>query len=245
MPTVKNIQWSRLSIETVAIVGSILLAFAIDAWWQDHQDRENEEEYLVSLRQELADSIEIAKENEELRLKVVKAHVSLVAQIQGATRAPDRDLYEWISLLSYPLRYYPPRAVFNDIMASGGTGLISSAELRIALAELEQGIRFLEQFDDASWVVWEQRIQPFLEGRIPRIERLRQGYARDRADVPFGKSPHTADFDAVFADPIFEDIIAERWLRLQNGTLTIGRVISQSTKIIELIDAELGVDGPY
>jgi hypothetical protein len=241
MPNAKNIQWSRLSIEAAAIVASILLAFAIDAWWEDRQDRENEKEYLVSLRQELADSIEFAKENEELRRKVVDAHVSLIAQVQGAKRAPDRDLYEWISLLSYPLRYYPPRAVYNDIMASGGTNLISSAEIRMALAELEQGIRFLAQNDESSWVVWEQRIQPFLEGRIPRIERLRQGYARDRRDIPFGKSPHTADFDAIFADPAFEDMIAERWLRLQNGTLTVGRIISQSRKIVDLISAEHGV----
>ena len=239
MPNTKNIQWSRLSIEAVAIVGSILLAFAIDAWWENHQDREDEEDYLVSLRQELADSIEIAQENEELRRKVVDAHVFLVAQIQGATRATDRDLYEWISLLSYPLRYYPPRAVYNDKMASGSTNIISSAEIRIALAELEQGIRFLEQYDQSSWVVWEQRIQPFLEGRIPRIERLRQGYARDRRDMPFGQSPHTADFDAIFVDPAFEDMIAERWLRLQNGTLAIGRVISQSERIVDLIDVEL------
>jgi len=241
MPIPKNIQWSRLSIEAAAIVGSILLAFAIDAWWEDHQERENEEEYLLSLRQELADSIEFAKENEELRRKVVEAHVSLVAQVQGEIRATDRDLYEWISLLSYPLQYYPPRAVYNDIVALGGTNLISSAEIRISLAELEQTIRFLEQYDESSWVVWVQRIQPFLEGRIPRVERLRQGYARDRFDMPFGQSPHTADFDAIFADPVFEDMIAERWLRLQNGTLAIGRVISQSRKIVDLIDAELGV----
>ena len=242
MPNAKQNQWSRLSIEAAAIVASILLAFAIDAWWEDRQDRKNETEYLIALRQELSNSIEFAEENEELRRKVVDAHVSLVDQIQGAPRATDRELYEWISLLSYPVQYFPPRAVYNDIMASGGTNLFDSADIRIALAEFEQGIRFLSQYDESSWTVWEQRIQPFLEGRIPRIERLRKGYARNRRDIPFGESPHTADFDDVLTDPAFEDMIAERWLRLQNGTLAIGRIISQSRYIVELIDAHLELD---
>lgn len=240
MSNTKNIQWSRLSIEAAAIVGSILLAFAIDAWWEGHKDRQDEEEYLVALREEFSDSIQIASENEELRRKVVEAHVALIAQIQGEPRASESDLYEWVSLLSYPLRYYPRRAVYNDIMASGGTNLISSSEIRIALAEFEQGIRYLEQFDETSWAVWEQRIQPYLEGRVPRVERLKQGYARNRRDMPFGDSPHAPDFEAILADPAFEDMIAERWLRLQNGTLAIGRISLLSVKIIELIDAEIG-----
>jgi hypothetical protein len=242
MPTANHIQWKRLSIEGAAIIASILFAFAIDTWWEDRKNREDEGRYLVSLRQEFADSLDLSTENEKMRRRVVAAHESLIAQIQGANRAPERDLYLWISLVSYPLQYYPPRAVFNDITASGGTLLIRSAELRIALAEFEQGIRYLEKYDHLSWVVWEQRLQPFLEGRIPRVERLRQGLARDRGDVPFGQSPHTADFDGVFADPNFEDMIAERWLRLQNGLISIGRLISKSEEIVDLIDAELGTN---
>lgn len=31
----KTIAWKQISIEAVAIILSILLAFAIDAWWTD------------------------------------------------------------------------------------------------------------------------------------------------------------------------------------------------------------------
>jgi hypothetical protein len=239
MPAENTIQWKRLSIEAAAIIASILLAFAIDAWWEDRQNREDEKSYLVSLRQEFAESLELATGNETRRQQVVAAHESLIAQVQGAARATEQDLYHWISLVSFPLHYYPPRAVFNDVVASGGTLLIRSAEIRIALAEFEQGLQYLERIDDVSWVVWEQRLQPFLEGRIPRVERLRRGIARLRGDVPFGQSPYAADFDGVFKDPQFEDMIAERWLRLQNGLIGIRRLISKSEEIIDLIDAEL------
>ena len=32
-----NVPWTQIAVEAVAIVGSILLAFAIDAWWEEVQ----------------------------------------------------------------------------------------------------------------------------------------------------------------------------------------------------------------
>jgi len=235
----QKVPWARLGVESVAIVASILIAFAIDTWWDERQDREHERIYLGSLRQEFADSLAAAASSEELRHVTVAAHESLVAQIQGARRAPDGDLYTWISLASYPIQYNPPRAVFNDLVASGGTLLIRSDELRLALARFDQELVYLKDVDDTTWAVWGQRIQPFLEGRVPRVERLRQGFAATRTDLPFGQSPHKPDFDGVLADPRFEDMLAERWLRLQNGLLSIQRLSTFATEIIKLIDVEL------
>jgi hypothetical protein len=48
----ENIPWKRLSVEAVAIVGSILLAFAIDAWWEERLDRQMERDDLESLHAE-------------------------------------------------------------------------------------------------------------------------------------------------------------------------------------------------
>jgi hypothetical protein len=48
----KSIQWIRLSVEASAIVASILLAFAIDAWWAEQQDRRAENEVLNRLHEE-------------------------------------------------------------------------------------------------------------------------------------------------------------------------------------------------
>ena len=42
----------RLVLEAAAIVGSILLAFAIDAWWDEFQDSVDTRENLVDVRME-------------------------------------------------------------------------------------------------------------------------------------------------------------------------------------------------
>ena len=41
------------------------------------------------------------------------------------------------------------------------------------------------------------------------------------------------------ADPRFEDMLAERWLRLQNGLLSMKRLSEVATEIIKLIDVGL------
>lgn len=234
------IHWKRVSVEALAIVISILLAFAIDAWWDDRRDRVDERSYLVSLRREIAGSLDMAAIDIRRRQRAITAHEKLVAQIQGAARASDIDLYELISYVSLPIQYIPPRSVFNDIVASGGTLLIRSDELRLALAEFEQGLHHLERIDTSTWSVWEDRIQPLLEGRIPRVERLRLGLrASISDDVPFGESPYSPDFDGVLADPRFEDMLAERWLRLKSGLNALERVNSRAEDIARLIDLGL------
>ena len=53
----QNIQWKRLTVEAAAIVGSILLAFAIDAWWADRQDRAEEQRIFLGLKSEFEQNL--------------------------------------------------------------------------------------------------------------------------------------------------------------------------------------------
>lgn len=48
-----GVPWARLFIEGGVIVSSILLAFAIDAWWEQRQDRQHEMSQLVRVSAEL------------------------------------------------------------------------------------------------------------------------------------------------------------------------------------------------
>ncbi len=50
-----QIPWLRVFVEGVVIVGSILLAFGIDAWWEGVQERGEEQEILTGLRAHFED----------------------------------------------------------------------------------------------------------------------------------------------------------------------------------------------
>jgi len=49
MAITNNIQWKRISAEGAAIVVSILLAFSIQAWWDERQNIEDEQVILAAL----------------------------------------------------------------------------------------------------------------------------------------------------------------------------------------------------
>lgn len=55
MAEIPSIAWKRLSIEATVIVASILLAFAIDAWWEERGERNAEVVLLERLRVDYID----------------------------------------------------------------------------------------------------------------------------------------------------------------------------------------------
>lgn len=174
--------------------------------------------------------------------------MDLINQIQAENRTSVESLYYMFSLLSRPTDLRLPRAVFDDLVSSGGTQLIRSDDLRIALALYGRTLVRFQTDNDAAWATWEQRIQPYLEGRIPRLDRLMLGsFGRNRTqsggEFSFGLSRHNADFEGVLADPVFEDMIAERWLRVENRLESIRELQVLMEEIVGMIDKELGLEG--
>ncbi len=49
-----QIPWLRVFVEGVVIVGSILLAFGLQAWWGERQERRAEQELLLNLQGEFS-----------------------------------------------------------------------------------------------------------------------------------------------------------------------------------------------
>jgi hypothetical protein len=61
----RSIPWLRIGAESVAIIASILLAFAIDAWWDNRKAVAEDLQYLSSLEADLQDNVRLAGETSE------------------------------------------------------------------------------------------------------------------------------------------------------------------------------------
>ena len=81
MTTTRSIPWLRILIEGVVIVGSILLAFGIDAAWTERQERAEERRLLVDLRAEF-------HENRDLLTTSIQSHEQALAEAEWLLESP-------------------------------------------------------------------------------------------------------------------------------------------------------------
>ena len=130
-------QTRRLVAESIAVVASILLAFAIDAAWNDRQERSEERALLTGLRQEFV----LNRANVELqvgRIEVAMDRLRLYSALEQFTPGV-LDADSAFALLVQPVvRSYTSElsdGFLEATISSGKLALIDDVELRALLAE--------------------------------------------------------------------------------------------------------------
>ena len=83
MPS-KDMTWMRVLAEGAVIVGSILLAFALDAWWDDRNRWNELEDQLGVVAREM-------RSTEEALQRALAAHDAIAGEHQGLTVSVPRS----------------------------------------------------------------------------------------------------------------------------------------------------------
>jgi hypothetical protein len=128
------IRWKRAAIEVVTIVASILLAFAIDAWWQERGERNREEALIEGLVIEfdaaetvLGELIGYHRSN-TFKFEELNTLLSVSEEHRDAARIIDLSHDLW------RVRVYAPRMpIYENLVDSIGLGFIQDEGLRSAL----------------------------------------------------------------------------------------------------------------
>ena len=188
----KTIQWKRLAVEAAAIVISILMAFWIDAWWQDRSDQMRLNEYLSQVRADTLDNQHRLKE----ALKLEKVQLAAVQEILVALRSSVPitldSAREWAQLEPGFLWYSDPRLLDGAITALVATGDINLVQNPRVKASL---ISYLGQLK-ADWNEFDRNVSQYL---IHKDELLR---VFERARIPGTESA--------------KDALANEFLSIQN-----------------------------
>jgi len=144
-PVKERLSWGRALSEGVVIVGSILLAFAIDAGWDAHRQRVDEQAVLASLESEFVANLATLNKVIARHEEFAKSAAGLEAMSDDEVRAiPDESIEDYERAFGQWMTFEPRGGVLASLVGDGQLGLIQDAGLRDALAE------WLQRLDDSA-----------------------------------------------------------------------------------------------
>jgi len=175
----RRIPWITISVEAVAVVMSILLAFAIDAWWAEKKENEVEHVALLALR----DDFLASREQLAMVIQSLEAARTDYALFKSATVAEliehDRDTNrQFLTALVKNHTFDPVSATLDALANDGRLALISDAKL---LAQLSHWQRTLDNVEDIGFELRAEsvRVRRAMEQHGGPFARWRQ-----RVDAP-------------------------------------------------------------
>lgn len=248
MTETHKIQWKRVGIEATAIVASILFAFAIDAWWDKREEASLEQELLAVLLigfKQNVDLLRSASDGYETQYLGARELLTYLDATSDSTNSAElerlvRSLWESQSV-------HLETGSYDAAAASGDLRLISDNELRSQLAAWPSYVAEWAEEEDGLFQYRKNYLLPYMAKKI-RSRTIAPEYA----PFPDGQSPPGIprpglDTDALttsIASVEFDNLVT---LRAQNTWYAMRdceTLISRTTKIISLIQANLDIQSP-
>ena len=140
----------RAILESMVIILSILLAFGIDAWWEERREASDTRESIEVVRRDLVDLLSQLEEFEKFSADTAKASLAAARAFSGSqpVAVEDRPQVEADVLRSTSRRTMRlPRAGYTDLLNTGNLAEIDNSALRDTL------VHFYEAADRSQEIV--------------------------------------------------------------------------------------------
>jgi hypothetical protein len=162
----KQIAWLRILVEGAVIVGSILLAFGVDAWWEATSERNKERSVLARVFEE------VGRERSRLRGSPVQSSaasaaselVKLMERLPngvGEVEVPDTLLGQLVSAPTHETRV----PALDGLLRSGRIELVSDLQVRGQIARWERGVTNLLETETRARGFVDAHLIPALAAR--------------------------------------------------------------------------------
>lgn len=221
--------WKGRLTEGLVIVVSILLAFGIDAWWDESREQRETRELVEALEPELSDmlaQIELVGDSADLRTE-------WAAWLQNATPAEIQEMSEtdaWARFLrlTAPKTFDPGAGgALTSIFEAGAIDRIEENELRAAITAIPP---LLDDIAEEREFLTENMYR--LQGRMAEI-----GLASSSLLIFTGEESAVAGLEQMRADPLMRELIATAGLLSWVLSEELGRLGAHIARTLELVRA--------
>jgi hypothetical protein len=204
-------------VEGIVIVGSILLALAVDEWWESRELGVAEMAILERLAHEFDENEAQFKIKAGEHREVLACGEALL-RVTGSQARGELPVDSLSTLIWKFLRtstYDPEDGVLNSLIASGEIGIITNPDLRTALAGWPSLVKDLKEDEDAAWNHRDHVTFPFMN-RLVSFRSLHLSKNEERFQRP---SDFPDGLQELLRNREFENMVASRLVRVESGII--------------------------
>jgi hypothetical protein len=236
-----------LFLQALSVVASILLAFAIDAWWDARTEGAEKNALLTALRAELVE------QRDALDQELVYQHASrdnskrlLAACAAGRYEDTDRTLDHRLADLTWFSSVTVASGVLDGLLRGGRVAAVENDTLRRALSDWPVWINQYEGVSSQEKQTYTQVLMPFLSrhSSLPQISNV--SYEHGRPGDGWGADPEAlvatgpfVDHSALLRNQEFAGIVIQKLANTSDVVVTIEGFRKTMDELIRLIDQEL------
>lgn len=241
----QEIPWNRFAVEAIVIVGSILLAFAIEAWWDELNNRNEEIVVLQALLDDLETKRNFLSGNRQYNALIAASAESLLSASVGDSDLTGEEIDEAINLVSFTNQAgWWISAPLNSLMNGGNISIITNPELIQQLAALQANFSRVEIFSRNDNDFYSNHLMPFLRknANLLQFASLSANLPGSDIELSFPEIGLTTkkDYSELLQNEMFRNLLVERIYSIQDITDIGYRSLEpRLNRTIEIISNEL------
>jgi hypothetical protein len=244
----RNIGLSRIVVEGIAIVASILLAFSIDAWWDDKQQHDAEHVVLENLLEDLKSKQELLTEMNRFSQAIVE---SIDVLLRIGTGQQEKPSSATIDQLIGDTWWESNEALWesapmNLLVAGGNLSLITNPQLVQELGSLQVAMNRVRNHYRTDQEFHLEIMTPFIMSHTNMIQinaamKHRPGSAAESGYPSVTvRSNLNTDHGKLLSTLEFQNLLAAKMER-QQDILSVGHpgVEKHLNVVISMLETEL------
>ncbi|NKC01274.1 MAG: hypothetical protein GKR90_22635 [Pseudomonadales bacterium] len=149
--------------QSFAIVASILLAFAIDAWWEDYKEQEEIRSLLEGLVIEIEGNLRTLETEMLFHRAKSKSAVEILQMMETELgEVNPLRLDELINDIMWWSGTDFATGTLDSIVNSGGLKWVEPIELRSQLSSWKDKLELFKKYEQQDWDTYHDKLLPFL-----------------------------------------------------------------------------------
>jgi len=233
-----KIAWKRLAIEAPVIVVSILLAFAIEAWWDERGERATERVLLERLQSDFIEISSALQLVEEDHREASDACIYFLNLAIGDTVPETGEADRKVAVVFLASRTFNPGSGAVESFSSGdGANLVRSQSLADRLFAWPGIVEELQEEEANLQKGVAERWTPFLSSRV-NVGPYTSTFGEVMKGLPSAVSSMTRD--PLVIDQEFQNHVLDRFKWQQIALRDIQPVRNAVDEILQLLSLELG-----